>query len=226
VRELQEHLAHAHAALANFPPPAFALARAAEAPRRVRIRELIANRALELLAGIPLETRDQPEGDSDKKATRVLGLWDFRDERPRFTDPSNPPAFDPIPKTQPGDIILAPSFSTTRAFIDEEGGNLLAAPLQALRTLVDWLNPYVLAAFITSPASLRLAAGSTTARISIRELEIPQLDAEQTWRLGETLRRLDTEHHLGMAAAHDAITVKEALIDAIGSGTAEIAPPH
>jgi hypothetical protein len=215
---------HRHAALTKLSPPAFALAPAAAAPRRVRIRELIAERYLELLVGAPLETREQNAGENDEKPKRVFGLWDFRDEPPRFTGPSDPRAGVPAPETRPGDIILAPSFTTTRAFIDEDGGNLLTAPLQALRTLADWPNPYVLAAFITSPANLRLAAGSTRARISIRELEIPQLDPEHARSLGETLRRLDAEQRLGAAAAHEALAVKEALIEAIGSGIAELAP--
>ena len=87
--------------------------------------------------------------------------------------------------TEPGDIVVSPASGRLRAMVDNEGGNVLVHPVQALRLRVGWLDARAAAAFVESPRNRRFATGLSYgyARVDLRELELPALPPAQAGQI-------------------------------------------
>ena len=114
---------------------------------------LAATAVAEVIRGIRFRKED-----CLSEGVRVLRTRDIRDAI-QNDDPcySHMEDLQPRPAlTQPGDIVLSPASGRLSAVVDEEGGHILASPLQALRFRADWMDPHVAAAFLESPRNRRL----------------------------------------------------------------------
>jgi hypothetical protein len=129
----------------------------------------------------------------------------------------------PLPAlTQPADIVLSPASGKLRALVDEHGGHVLAAPVQALRLRSDWLDPHVAAAFLESPRNRRFTRGANWgyARVDLRDLELPLLSPDQARRLRESLDALAATERHARALAESARAVRESILANVGSSDA------
>jgi type I restriction-modification system DNA methylase subunit len=181
----------------------------------VAVRELVAGEVAEVVRGV----RIKPE-DCLRDGVRVIRTRDLRDansdKEPCFVIPEQ---MKPRPVlTEPADIILSPASGRLRAIVDEEGGHVLAWPLQALRFRTDWLDPYVAAAFLESPRNRRFARGAHSgyARVDIRDLEVPALPLEDARTLRGALDQLTTTERDARELAARAREVRENLLNFVG----------
>lgn len=181
----------------------------------VSVRDLAATDVAEVVRGVRFRQEECiPHG------IRVLRTHDIRD-----TIANDDPCFADIDEmrprpvlTEPGDIILSPASGKLRTVVDEEGGHILASPLQALRFRADWVDPHVAAAFLASPRNRRFAKSSNSAytRVDLRDLELPVLPLEQAQRLRAALDDLATTERDARALADQAQAVREAILEVVG----------
>jgi hypothetical protein len=192
----------------------------AEPANWVLVRELVAGDVAEVIRGV----RVKPE-DCLSEGVRVLRTRDIRDgfaeDDPCYLELNT---MKPRPTlTEPGDIIVSPASGKLRALVDEDGGHVLASPLQALRFRTDWLDRQVAAAFLESPRNRRFATGVNWgyARVDVRDLELPVLPPEEARRLRETLDQLSEAYRYARELATSAGEVRETLLDFGMSGVEE-----
>jgi hypothetical protein len=148
---------------------------------------------------------------------RVLRTRDIRevilDEEPCYVVPED---MKPRPTlTESGDIVVSPASGKLRALVDEEGGHVLASPLQALRFRREWLDPLVAAAFLESPRNRRFAKGMDWgyARIDLRDLELPLLALNEAERLRESLEAFTAAERSARELALRARDVRDTILD-------------
>jgi hypothetical protein len=109
--------------------------------------------------------------------------------------------------TLPGDVVVLPS-SDLRAIVDEPGTSVVVSPAQILR-LTDHpqagLTSRVLAALLAVPRNAGRAAGSLTRRVSLRDLELPELNPDEAEDLDALLTNLHNQRDTELArlAAYD-----------------------
>jgi type I restriction-modification system DNA methylase subunit len=205
--------AQARDSLAARPRLALPLKPGRRAPQRRRIRELIADNRLEIIPGKRI-----PSTDETAEGTRVLGPWDFRGQNKRFAAETAGFA-----RTEPDDIVIMPAGGAFEAFVDTEGGRLLASPLQAIRIThpaaegAELLHPRLLAAFVSRPDATAVTSG-TAGRPSVKDIAIPLLDDDTARRLAEALDALDTDEQLARDAAAAAATFRRSLLNAANAG--------
>jgi hypothetical protein len=183
------------------------------APQRRRIRELVADHRLEIIPGKRITL-----SDGSAEGTRVLGPWDFRGQNKRFALQTAG-----LPRTEPDDILVIPARGTFDAFVDADGGHLIASPLQAIRIIhptaegAELLHPRLLAAFVSRPDPAAVTSG-TAGRSSVKDIAVPLLDDDTTRRLAEALDALDIDEQLARDAAAAAATFRRSLLNAANSG--------
>jgi type I restriction-modification system DNA methylase subunit len=181
----------------------------------VPVRELVTGEVAEVVRGV----RVRPE-DCLHEGMRVLRTRDIRDtisdEDPCFVLPENMKPQATL--TQPGDVILSPASGKLRAIVDEQGGHILASPLQALRFRTDWLDPTIAAAFLESPRNRRFATGATSgyARVDLRDLELPLLPREDAHELRGIIDQLSTTERQARELAARAQDVRETILTSVG----------
>jgi type I restriction-modification system DNA methylase subunit len=181
----------------------------------VTVRDLAVGDVADVVRGV----RIRPE-DCLAEGVRVLRTRDIRDtiaeEEPCYVVPDE---MKPQPAlTQPGDIIVSPASGRLRAIVDEQGGHVLASPLQALRFRTDWLDTYVAAAFLESPRNRRFAKGvnSGYARVDLRDLELPLLPLQDARRLREALDQLNSTERNARELAARAEDVRQSILNSVG----------
>jgi hypothetical protein len=187
-------------------------------PTRLRVRQLIADGALELIAGARIASSSAAPPDP----IRAWGPWDFRDEPVRYTQ-----ARDEITQTHPGDIVVLQSLGGVRAIVDEAGGRAIIAPAQAIRIRPDseigaQLDPRICAAFLEDAENTRVATGGTTGRVGVNELELPVLSEETSRRLSAALAALQAQKDKADELSRHSVEVRELLLSAVGSGAVEL----
>jgi hypothetical protein len=163
----------------------------------LHLREVALTDAVEILRPGRLD-----KGDYTTEGTPVLTQSALnRDSSPpdfqRYVDLETLPGRHVI--TQPGDVILATIGERPYAVVDRHGGAVLGNDLEVLRIHVDWLDPDVVAACLSSSQTARAVTGATIPRVRLRDLTLPAMSAETTAAVRETLRRLREIE----AAAHD-----------------------
>jgi hypothetical protein len=201
-----------------YPVPSFALTPASEPPTSIRVRELIELGEAQLLR--PARVKTDVFGEEGLPVwlpADVNEPWK-RDEQARFIDPA---LIDARSITAPGDIVFT-TIGGIRTRVDDEGGHVLGTSLQALRLAPNTFDPYAVAALMTSEPNRRLLTGTTIPRVNVLELEFPRLEPTQASEMGELLRTLEAELEAANVVAARAEALRQALVDAIATGAAEI----
>jgi len=117
--------------------------------------------------------------------------------------------------THPGDIVVSPASGKLKTFVDREGGRALARPLQALRLLRGFMDPEVVAAFLESARNRRFVTGSTYARVSLRDLELPLLNVRDCEKLAMALEALDQQERAASDLAASAHVLRRTLVSLV-----------
>ncbi|HEY6551662.1 MAG TPA: N-6 DNA methylase [Solirubrobacterales bacterium] len=171
----------------------------------VPVKRLVEDGLVEIIKG----TRVKPE-DCLSSGVPVLRT---RDIAAKFGEPVEPCyiAIDAA-LTKPGDIVLSPASGSLRAFVDRNGGHVVARPLQALRLLDDFMDPEVVAAFLESPRNRRFVTGAAYARVSLRDLELPTLAARDSETLRVALEGLGHQERLAGELASSAQRLRHTLV--------------
>jgi hypothetical protein len=174
------------------------------------VGDLVRHGQAEVLKGV----RVRPE-DCQSSGVPVLRTRDIRDggdpEEPCFVDPE---ALRSRPKlTVAGDIVVSPASGRLKASVDEEGGHILASPVQGVRLVGDQIDPHGAAAFLESPRNRRFVTGTAYARVNVRDLELPVLQPEELERLRSTLDALQMYERLAEEAQQAARALREALLE-------------
>jgi type I restriction-modification system DNA methylase subunit len=193
--------------------PEIRFSEAAERRSPRRVRDLIADGHLELLRGVRID-----EESLATAGTPLLGTTEvrLRDPGQRYLD-----AGVLLPRaaiTEPGDVIVVPISRPIRAFVEFEGGRVLAAPLVALRSRRGWLPPELLAAIVTSAHNARAVVGTSVPHVRVPELEVPHLSEQEAAEALEALLGLQAEESAADALASAARRTRERLMDGLGSG--------
>ena len=114
--------------------------------------------------------------------------------------------------TKAGDIVVSPVGGPARAFVDHEGGHALARSVQALRLSGGFMDPEVIAAFLESERNRRFITGSVMPRVSVRDLEVPLLTANETAELRHTLEELKEQERAARELVASARDLRQALV--------------
>jgi hypothetical protein len=184
----------------------------------ISIGELVAEGRAEIVRGIRLRPEDsRPNG---RQVLRPRDVQPGGDGVTAYVDRQALPRWRPI--TRRGDIVVALLDDHLATMVEEDGGRLLALPVQALRLDEEWLDPLVAAAFLASPRNHRLLAGmsSTRMHLDMRELQLPRLPRDEIAELRGVLDRIEQ----GEQFARDILTAsreaREALLDLGGYAAA------
>jgi hypothetical protein len=188
-----------------------------------RVGDLIANDVVTVQSGTRIRTEDlQPHGIPVIGAAEVRARGATR--KPRFVDLDR---LTPRPElSRAGDIVVLTEGSQgTIAIVDERGGQLIAYPCQALRLQQDWLDPYVVAAFLQSQANARLSGGVTIRRANLQDLRLPRLTVQEQATLSQSLQTLAHERRLAMEMTETVDRLTRQLVDGIAAGALRVVPP-
>lgn len=133
-------------------------------------------------AGVPVIGREE-----------MLGALPIGERRIMLEDLA---AYPQTVMTEQGDVFLFTEHGV-RTHVDEAGGCVLLAPVQGLRIaayrkyLTDlakeepvrpdslWMRPYPLAHLLAAPRNQQRGSGSLVRRVSVRDMDLPQLPAEE-----------------------------------------------
>jgi len=179
------------------------------------VRQLLDEGQLELRAGTRIA--DDELGD-DPADVPVITPADLRSID---FDPSasvKEELVSSIDLTRPGDIIFQPVGPHPITVVDEQGGHLVQTPLQVLRITGPGLDPWVVAAVLTSEHNRRMAAGAMLNRVDLRSLLVPRMTQEELSALSAAIR---TAIHRARAAERVARAESRA-----ARGLAEVAMTH
>ena len=122
--------------------------------------------------------------------------------------------------TEPGDVILATIGEKPYAVVDRQGGFVLGGSLQALRIHCDWLDPDVVAAFLSSSRTAQFSVG-----VAIRHGEAPRPRAATAYSSRDRPSsscprpaRADATMQAAAETAESAFNLKRALVEGLVSG--------
>jgi hypothetical protein len=202
--------AEARDALADIPDVELSLRLRPEAPEHRKLPDVA-----EIISGVKVEAFSE-------RGLRVLGRWDFSGKEPRYANPASLPPRMTL--TRPGDVIILPESERPKAFVDEEGGNVIAAPLQAIRLQPEGFEPQLVAALLASREAGRLATGTTVRRVKLRDLDLPVIDPEAGRVFGDLLKLLETEEQRATELAAASSALREALVSALWVGVVDREP--
>ncbi len=189
-------------------------------PRWVRVEDLVSDDLAQVIRGVHVKSEHRLG-----KGVRILRARDIREGIKTASKPCYAAATGIKPKptlTMPGDIIMSPGSGEQIAVVDEEGGHVLAQPLQALRIKGEWARPEVLAAFLQSPRNRRFVkmsslGSASRARVNIRELEIPVIPLEAADRLWDMLQEIEQAESYAKEVEQSSQAIREALLDLASS---------
>jgi hypothetical protein len=188
-----------------------------------RVGDLIADNVVSLRTGTRIRAEDlQPNG------IPVIGAAELRargaTRKPRFVDPDQ---LTPRPElTQPGDIVvLTEGNQGIVAIVDERGGHLIAYPCQGLRPQQDWLDPYVVAAFLQSQTNAMRSGGTTIRRARLQDLTLPRLTVQEQVSLSESLQALARKRRLAVEVTEAVDDLTQQLVDGLATGALRAPPP-
>lgn len=175
----------------------------------VTVKRLVEDGLVEIVGGASIKP--------DDSLAEGIQMLRTRDIYPRLGDRSAPAYVSPelgskLTLTQPGDIVVSPASGKLKTFVDREGGRALARPLQALRLLREFMDPEVVAAFLESARNRRFVTGSTYARISLRDLELPLLNVRDCEKLAMALETLDKQERVAVELAESAQVLRQTLV--------------
>ena len=178
------------------------------------IRELVEGGIAEVIRGITVRPDECAEEGVRIIRTRDIGVGCLLDVAPCFVDMG---ALRGEPRlTIPGDVLVSPGGGEIKATVDSVGGHAVASPVQILRFRVDWLDPEVAAAFLTSRDNSRLVTGTTHGfgRVRLGDLRLPTLSPEQAVEFRQTLRQLREIQALAQVIDESSVGLRDLLLNA------------
>ncbi|KAA0935787.1 DNA methyltransferase family protein [Streptomyces apricus] len=137
----------------------------------------------------------------------VIGREEMLGELPvgvRCISPEDLSAYPSAKITEQGDVVLLAEHGV-RCQVDAAGGCVLLAPVQGLRiaayrghvrALAEdepvrpdalWMRPYSLARLLQAPRNQHRGSGSLVRRVSVRDMDLPQLPADEVAELEKIL---------------------------------------
>jgi type I restriction-modification system DNA methylase subunit len=175
----------------------------------VTVERLVEDGFVELIGGASAKPDHELSVGVQLLRTRDISSRVEENVTPVYVAPENAARFN---LTEPGDIVVSPASGTLRTFVDRQGGRALVRPLQALRLLRSFMNPEVVAAFLEAPRNGRFVTGSTYARVSLRDLELPLLNVRDSEKLAMALEELNEQERIAAKLASSAQVLRRALV--------------
>lgn len=215
--QTKEALDETRRALAALPEVHGVLATAESRPW-IEVDQLIADEVARTIRGVRIKEEDcLPAG------TPVVRPGDVRNgfaaEPTCFADLA---IMRPQPElTRQGDVIVSPAGDRLVAAVDERGGRILAAPVQGLRLVDQFIEPVLLAAFLESPRNRRLLSGTVQARVHLPDLEIPIFRWGEQQELTAALKILAEQEHLSQKVSTGTKSLRELLLSLASSSRGE-----
>ncbi|MER6412883.1 hypothetical protein [Streptomyces humidus] len=135
--------------------------------------------------------------------------------------------------TERGDVVLLTEHGV-RTHVDDVGGCVLLAPVQGLRITAYaqhqqqratggpagglWIGPHPLARLLAAPRNQQRSSGSLVRRVSVRDMDLPQLPPEEITELEAVLAETD-RHRAEVRRQLDALdTLAERLAAGVADG--------
>jgi N-6 DNA Methylase len=189
-----------------------------------RIGDLIASNVVSLQTGTRIRAEDlQPHGIPVIGAAELRARGAIR--KPRFVDPDLLTSRPEL--TRPGDVVvLAEGNQGIIATVDERGGHLIVYPCQGLRPHQDWLDPYVVAAFLQSHTNAMMSGGTVIRRANLPDLRLPRLTMQEQASLSQSLQELARERRLAIEMTEAVDHLTQRLVDGIAGGALRVVLPQ
>jgi len=191
-----------------------------------KVNEYLRAGQLRLLPGHRI--REEDLGDAGLMVVgraEMLGVLPFGQRRIAL---ENLARYPKATTTERGDVLLLTEHGVhTR--VDDAGGCVLLAPVQALRITAyrrflaepdgpsPWMLPYPLAALLSAPRNQHRGSGSLVRRASVRDMDLPYLPPEEIAELEAILR--ETERH--RTEVRRQLDVLETLARRLAAGVAD-----
>ncbi|MFF7194099.1 hypothetical protein ACFZAM_10370 [Streptomyces sp. NPDC008079] len=136
--------------------------------------------------------------------------------------------------TERGDVLLLTEHGV-RTHVDDAGGCVLLAPVQGLRITAYaqhqeqraaggpvrpgslWIGPHPLARLLAAPRNQQRGSGSLVRRVSVRDMDLPQLPPEEITELEAVL--VETDRH--RAEVRRQLDALDALAERLAAGVAD-----
>ncbi|MEU3406837.1 N-6 DNA methylase [Streptomyces sp. NPDC006670] len=136
--------------------------------------------------------------------------------------------------TEAGDVLLLTEYGV-HAHVDDAGGCVLLAPVQGLRIPAYqaykaalakgedvhperlWMRPHPLAALLTAPRNQQRGSGSLVRRVSVRDMDLPQLSPHAVADLETVV--VETERH--RAEVRRQLAALDTLAERLAAGVAD-----
>lgn len=139
------------------------------------------------------------EGDIGEAGLPVVGREEMLGELPvgaRCIAPEDLAVYPSAKVTDPGDVLLLAEYGV-RCLVDTAGGCVLLSPVQGLRITAYrehvreatrggpghsaelWMRPHSLARLLQAPRNQHRGSGSLVRRVSVRDMDLPQLPPEE-----------------------------------------------
>lgn len=142
-------------------------------------------------AGLPVVGREEMLG-ALPLGTRRIALEDLAD-------------YPQVVVTERGDVFLLTEHGI-RTHVDDAGGCVLLAPVQGLRIAAYrdylagdvrpeelWMRPQPLAQLLSAPRNQQRSSGSLVRRVSVRDMDLPELPPEEVAELEAVLSETDRQ---------------------------------
>ncbi len=213
-----ERLEQARQAAAAVSTVGFSDPRRDAAPEWVTVESLIERRILRLhRAPVVKHSEFTTDGIPVLTVTSVTQL----DGHPNgYIDPSDE-RLQKARLTERGDVVFATIGA--KAVVDNIGGCFPAAHVVVIEILdQDVIDPYVLAAFLSTDAVAALSTGTTIQRVDLRHASIPLLPPNQAAHLSSWLYVLRAEADAATEWLGSVAETKSALIQAAGAGVSVV----
>lgn len=203
-----------------------------EAVRHIKVGEQLKAGSLKLLPGHRIR-----EGDIGDAGMPVIGREEMLGALPigrRRILPELLAAYPQATVTDRGDVFLLTEHGV-RTQVDDAGGCVLLAPVQGLRIAAYreyldelsksgaphpeslWMRPHALAHLLAAPRNRRRGSGSLVRRVSVRDMDLPQLPREEIADLEAILA--ETERH--RAEVRRQLAALDTLADRLAAGVAD-----
>lgn len=177
------------------------------------------------------------EADIRDAGLPVVGREEMLGELPvgeRRIAPEDLAAYPSAKITEKGDVLLLAEHGV-RCQVDAAGGCVLLAPVQGLRIVAYrdhvrnvalgepvrpdalWMRPHSLARLLQAPRNQHRGSGSLVRRVSVRDMDLPQLPADEIAELEEIL----TEAERSRAEVRRQLETLDRLAERISAGVAD-----
>lgn len=180
------------------------------APRVLTVKELVQLGVASIQIG-----RAKIDDLEDEDAALMVKPSDVRDGLPLIVDELAAGLIDESDdRTRAGDV-LATTWNTVRAAVDEQGGRILGNGVHRLRVNEDQCSPHFVAHCLEGSWNQRFNKGATVQRVDLRDLEVPLLPLPDQERLVIALREVEQLAREAATVAEAATATAAAILDAV-----------